>query len=331
MRAKFRFALLGAIMLPTCAGAAPAYTVTASIAGPDGAWDYASVDGTQLYIARSDAVTVVDLPTGAVSSLGRVQRGHAVVPLPDGHLLVTSGNDGTARLFDPAAKTELASIAVGKKPDAALLDGARTHALVVNAVSGTVSVIDLATAKVVRTIAVKPALEFGALAADGALFINNEDASEIDPVDLARGTADAPIAMPGCKAPTGLGYDRTHDRLIAACDNGVAAVVNVKTRKLAALISIGEGPDAVIVDEARGLAFIPCGENGVLDVLSLSGGKVTHVATVKTEIGARTGAVDPRTGAIYLPTAAFGAKTAGAKRPAMVPGTFHILVVKPSS
>ena len=311
---------------------APIYAVTQSIAGPDGSWDYARTDddGTFVYVARSNAVTVLETATGKVTSLGSVQRGHAVVPLSGGKLLVTSGTDGTVRLYDLRSGAETASIAVGKKPDAAILDPQKAHAYVMNADSGTVSVIDLATSKVSRTIPVKPALEYAAFGADGTLFVNNEEADQIETVDVARGVAAKAIALPGCKAPTGLGYDSAHDRLIASCANGKAAIVDARRRQLSALVDIGAGPDAVIMDEARGLAFIPCGKDGVLDILSLKGVRVEAVGVVTTEVGARTGALDPKTGALYLPTAKFGAPAAGGGRPAMVPGSFHILVVKPA-
>lgn len=332
MRRQSLLALLAAAAMPLAVAATPAPTYTAgpSIAGPDGSWDYARADddGTHVYVARSNAVTVIDVATGAVSSLGNVQRGHAVVPLSGGKLLVTSGTDGTVRLFDTNPGTETASIPVGKKPDAAILDATKTHAYIMNADSGTVSVIDLASAKVTKTITVKPALEYAAFGSDGTLFINNEDANEIETVDVVHGVAGKTIALPGCKAPTGLGFDKTHNRLIASCANGKAAIVDARKRQLTALVDIGSGPDAVIMDEARGLAFIPCGRDGVLDILSLSGPTVTHIGVVKTEVGARTGALDPKTGSIYLPTAKFGPPAASGGRPAMLPGSFHVLVVK---
>jgi YVTN family beta-propeller protein len=333
MRAPI-LALLAAVALPLVASAAPtpAYRVTESIAGPDGGWDYARVDdaGQRLYVARADAVMMVDLATKVVSSIETLQRGHAVVPLPGGGLLVTSGNDGTVRLVDPANGRERASIAVGKKPDAAILDASATHAYVMNADSGTISVIDLATAKVSKTIVVKPALEYAAFGADGTLFVNDEDANEIETIDVARGTMGKPIPLPGCEGPTGLGYDARHDRLIAACANGKASIVDVKARRLAGLVAIGKGPDAVIIDANRGLAFIPCGASGVLEILSMGGKTVERVATVKTEIGARTGALDLKTGTIYLPTAKFGPPVVGTKRPPMIPGSFHVLSVRPA-
>lgn len=324
-------ALLAAL-LSTAATAQPAYHVASSIAGPDGSWDYARVDpaAKRLYVARSNAVTSADLASGTVTSLGDVQRGHAVVPLPGGHLLVTSGNDSTVRFLDAASGKQLASIAVGKKPDAAILDATGKRAFVMNSDSGSVSVIDTAAMQVSRTIAVKPALEYAALAGE-TLFINNEDLAEIETIDLVQGKMGKPIAMPGCEGPTGLGYDAKHGRLISACDNGKAAIVDLKTRKLTALVDIGEGPDAVIMDEARGLAFIPCGKDGVLDILSLaSSDAVTHVGRVTTEAGARTGALDPATGALYLPTAKFAPSAKPGDRPQPIAGTFHILVVQPS-
>lgn len=333
MRPHALFPLLLLAAVPQSGGAAPApvYRVTDSIAGPDGGWDYASVDpaGKRLYVARTGGVTVVTLADRHVSTLGEVERGHAVVPLADGRLLVTSGNDGTVRLYDSAGK-QTALIAVGKKPDAAVLDPAGTHALVMNADSGTISVIDLKADSVTRTIPAKTALEYAAFAKDGTLFVNNEDASEIETVDMARGVAGAAVALPGCEAPTGLGYDRTHDRLIASCANRKAAIVDAHTRRLVTLIDIGAGPDAVIMDPARGLAFIPCGKDGVLEILSLADASVRHVATVKTEVGARTGALDPVTGALYLPTARFAPPATPGARPVAVPGTFHILVVRRS-
>jgi len=52
------------------------------------------------------------------------------------------------------------------------------------------------------------------------------------------------------------------------------------------------------------------------------------VQTVATQRGARTGAVDPKTGNLYLPTATY-AVAAGGGRPSAEPSTFVILVVAP--
>ncbi len=328
---KIHWFLLGAALAaPAFALPAPRYAVTASISGPDGGWDYASVDSAarQVYVARADSITAVDLAHGrAVRSFGAISRGHAVVPIPGTDiLLVTSGRDDSVRLFDRRNGRETARLAVGGNPDSAFYDPATRRAYVVNARAGSISVVDPAKAKVDSTIVLKPGLEF-AVAAAGTLFVNSEEANEIETVDLARGRVGAPIPLPGCQGPSGLGYDPQSGRLIGACANGKAAVVDARSRKLEALLDIGKGPDAVMVDSARRLAFIPCGRDGILEVVALGSGHPRVIDHVKTEVGARTGALDSSDGNLYLPTARFGPPATPGGRPAAIPGSFHILVV----
>jgi hypothetical protein len=81
-------------------------------------------------------------------------------------------------------------------------------------------------------------------------------------------------------------------------------------------------PDAVLYDEGRGLAYIPSALTGTLAVVALAGKQNnTLIDTVPTQIGARTGAVDPKTGKIYLPTAQYLSPTPAGKRPTPRPGT----------
>ncbi|WP_333840408.1 YncE family protein [Novosphingobium sp.] len=313
---------------------APAYRVAATISGPDGGgWDYARVDPVdhRLYIARSISVTVIDTRRErAVGSIGTIAHGHAVVPLPDGRLMATSGDDASVRFFSTSDGRELGRVAVGEKPDAAIVSADGKTGFVMDTKAGSVSIIDTTAMRTLRTVQLKPGLEYAALTPKGTLFVNDEDANEIEVVDIRRGTAAAPIALPGCTEPSGLAYDVKTDRLIAACANGKAAIVTGSNRKLSQLVDIGEGPDAVILDPQRRLAFIPCGKDGVLDILSLKGAVVKRVGRIKTAGGARTGALDPDSGAIYLPTASFGPPAKPGTRPVATPGTFKVLVVKPA-
>jgi len=338
--------LAAAAPAPAPSVATPTYRVAAPIAGPDGAgWDYASVDAAthQLYVAHGDAVTRVDLArvgwarvdrargdrAGGVTSIGAAVHAHAVVPMPNGMLLVTSGRDDSVRLIDATTGRERAKIAVGNDPDAALFDSESGHAFVMNAHGGTISEIDPVAMTVVRTIAAKPGLEFAALGRDRTLYVNNEDANEIEVVDLAVGKMVRAIPLPGCQAPSGLAFDAAHDRLISACANGKAAVVDTRAGKMTTLVAIGRGPDAVMIDPQRQVALIPCGGDGVLAVLSLAGTVVRKVASVPTALGARTGAVDTTTGIVYLPTATLDRPATAGGRPVGRPGTFHLVVVKP--
>ena len=328
VRTLFALALLAA-----APSVAPRYAVVGSLPGPDGSgWDYASVDPAahRLYVTHGETLAVFDL-TGATPprSWSAIARGHAAVPLPGQHLvLVTSGKDNSVRLLDDRTGMEQARLPVGVGPDAATVDPVTGHVLVVNGEGGSVSEVDPVSRTVVRAIPVKPALEEAAIGPGRTLFVNDEDAGEIETVDLRTGRAGAAIPLPGCTGPTGLAYDRRSDRLIAACANGEAAIVDPKRRRLVKLVAIGLGPDGVLLDAERRVALIPCGRDGVREVISLA--SMTRVATVRTEPGARTGALDPSTGAAYLPTARFGPLAPGARRPPVLPGSFHVVVVRPA-
>lgn len=173
-----------------------------SIAVPgDGGWDYARVDdkADRLYVAHGDTVAVVDLASGrAVRPLGPVSHAHAVVPLANGELAVTSGDDDSVRFFEPGAGQQVASVGVGRKPDAAIIDPANGHLLTMDAKSGVVSDIDVGTHQVVRTIKVAAGLEYPAVVGR-TLFINNEDRNEMDVVDLAR---ESPKHRSPCRVAT---------------------------------------------------------------------------------------------------------------------------------
>ncbi len=139
--------------------------------------------------------------------------------------------------------------------------------------------------------------------------------------------------MAGCEDASGLAYTGdTTKLLIASCGNGVAKVVSAVDGKEVASIPIGKGPDSVLYDAKRQLAFIPCGRDGVLEVISTADpAHVTAIQHLQTQLLARTGAIDPSSGRIYLMTAAIdtAAGLGPANRPIPKPGSFEMLVVAP--
>ena len=330
-------ALAAALFAPSALRAEPVlaahYQVVSHIAAADGGWDFASVDAAngKLYIARSNAITAVDLASGKASQLAEAKRGHAVLVLDNGATLFeTDGETGLGRFINAADGKVLAEVATGKKPDAALFDPATGLIAVMNAGDGTVAVIDPAARKLLRKFPVDDALEFAVADGKGGVFINLEDDGQIAHVDLKTGRKIGNIALPGCAGPTGLALVAKGTRLISACANDVAVVVDADSGKLVTSLPIGHDPDAVLVDEARGLAFIPCGGSGTLVALSITDANhIAVVQTITTQKGAKTGALDPKTGRIYLPTATLAAPEPGAKRGKPIPGSFVVLVVAP--
>ncbi|MEO8927384.1 MAG: YncE family protein [Caulobacteraceae bacterium] len=323
---------------PTSAAAAyspsaPAYAVTGRIAAPANRWDYASFDPVRrrLYVAAGQNVLTVDVDGGAVN--GAFAKGvklHSAFALPGGATVVTTNGDANnAELIDAGTGAVLATVPTGTKPDAAIFDPSSGLVLVMNGHSGDVTLIDPAAKKSVGTIAVGGALEFAAADGAGKAFVNVEDKNQIAVLDIAARKVVARYPLKGCQGPTGLAYDKPNDLLISACANGVAKVVRGASGAEIATLAIGKDPDAVIYDKSRSRAFIPCGGDGVLEVVAMRGpSDVAIVQSLATQKSARSGAVDEKTGRLYLPTAKFGPAQGGEDGP-MIPGSFEILVVGP--
>lgn len=340
--------LIGAAMLGLC-GFAPGaarhveakapssapYAVTGAIAGADGGWDYATIDSgaRRFYLSHADSVFVIDLDTGKViPHVGDAPRGHKVIPLDGGKVLaVTVGGDNSLRFIDAQTGATLASVPTAAGPDSALYDLKSGMILVAAHRAGQVDIIDPRTRKAAGSIAVGGALEELAADRSGHVFVAVEDRNEVVELDVAKKAVARRTKLAGCDGPTGLVYAAKAHALVGACD-GAAAVVDPKSLKLEKLVPIGKGPDAALYDDARGVVLIPCGQTGDLAVLSARApGKVQLVTRVPTEKSARLGALDPRTGKVYLPAARFLPPAQGQRRGSLEPGSFHVIVLSPRS
>ncbi len=129
-----------------------------------------------------------------------------------------------------------------------------------------------------------------------------------------------------------MAFDVQHHRLFVGCGNKLMLMMDSTNGKIVATVPIGEGVDATKFDRGTQLAFCSCGDGTVTIAHEDSPEKLTVVQTLKTEPRAKTMALDPKTHRIYLGSARFGPpseQTAGGKkqgRPAVVPGTFKVLV-----
>jgi len=339
MLQKFAFAaamLAGASLFAPSSFAAPTtYAVTSSIPGQDGGWDYVSFDPAlrRLYVAHADGVFMVEVDSGKiVQKLADTPRPHSVVPLDRGKvLLVTVGASNAARFIDAETGKTLGEVATGKGPDGAIYDEPAGLVAVADHSGGDLLLIDPKTMKAAGDVTVGGVLEFLAADDKGRVFVNVEDKGELAVVDPKTREVVQRVKLDGCEGPGGLAYAPRAGVMIAACGGGKAAVVDAESLKQTGLLDIGQGPDAVIYDPVRRLAFVPCGRSGELDIIDASEpGHVRVVGKVETERSARTGMVDPRSGRIYLPAARFDPPAQPGQRPALQPGSFHLLVVSPA-
>ena len=337
-RSNWQQALL-ALGLGLCASpslgsapATPAFVRSGQIAAEDDHWDFATWDSTakRLLVAHGSDVLVIrpDAPQ-PVKAIGHIAYAHGVVPIPGTDtILVSSKNDASVRILDATSGEQIATIPVGRDPDAELVSADGHSAYVMDAASGAVSVIDLVAFRETARIAVKPGLEVAVEYAPHQIAVNNEDENEIELVDLTAGRMSGTIALPGCTGPTGLALDPITGLALSACANGKAALVDTRTRRQVALLPIGTGPDTAIWDGAHSRFIVPCGKSGTVSVIRLAGREPIVEPVSLSETSARTAAYDPASGHLYLPAARFTA-AGGAGKPSIVPGSFHIAVMTP--
>ncbi len=295
----------GLLALAGAAQAQPAYKLTKiiPIGAPD-RWDYVVYDDGRAYVAHGDVLTVVDVAAGKVAGtlhVGGVTHGFASVSPGKGY--TDDGKAGVAVAFDLKTLKELKRIKVQPDADGIVYDPASGHVLVITGDSGKVSVIDPRTDSVIATIDGGGPLEFGVLGGNGKFYVDGEDKNEIVRMDLATSTADAHWPLTGCKTPHGLALDRARMVLFASCGNKVMDVVNARDGTVLASLPIGDGSDFAAFDPVRGLAF-SSNRDGTLSIVtaqdSKQGGKYVTLPPVTTLPGARTMALDPKSGRLFL-------------------------------
>jgi DNA-binding beta-propeller fold protein YncE len=295
----------------------------------DARLDYASIDGAsrRLYVARGFGVTAVDLDTEQMTrQLVAGQHVHAVIPLPGGRALSTNGDSNTATLFDGKTGKVLAQIATGRDPDAAAFDSISGLVFVMNAKDGDATLIDPVGGKAVGRLSLGGKPEFAVVDGHGRLFVNIEDQNKTAVIDTVGRKVVGSYALPGCEGPSALGIDSASGVLVAACANRTAVAIRAGDGKvIASHLPIDRKPDAVIFDATNKNFYIPCGRDGTLAVISESNdGALSVRASISTAVGAHTGALDSKTGRLYIPTADYHLTLTGI---APADGTFRILVL----
>lgn len=303
--------------------------VADKIAGPDGGWDYVTVDSAanRVYVARTAGVTMFDLATKvAVNILPELTRTHIALPINGGkELFVTVGATGEAVIADVASGAVRARVKTGTKPDAAVYDSASGLVWVMDNKGAGITLVNPKTGASEGNIATPGALEFAVSDGAGKVFVNVEDLNELITVDVKSRKVVAHTKLADCDAPTGLALDTAHGLLVSTCANKMAVITSAKTGKVVGKVTIGNGPDAAVYDAAKKLVYIPTGRDGKLFAVNAATAKV--VSVTDTQTSARTAQIDPATGRLFTAAASFSPPKADGSRPASVSGTFNLLVL----
>jgi YVTN family beta-propeller protein len=303
--------------------------------GGEGGWDYLTSDSKahRLYVTHGPRVEVLDSDSGkVVGSITGLKGTHGVALDDAGKFgYISDGGANVVVVFDRTSLASVASIPAGTNPDGIVFEPATKTVWAFNGRSNNATVIDTDQRKVVATIELSGKPEFPVADGRGTVFANIESKNEIVRFDAAAKTITATWPVANCDSPSGLAIDKKGRRLFAVCDGGKMAVVDANSGKTIANPAIGDGPDAARYDSARKLAFSSNG-GGTLTIIDASKDSYPVLQNLATQRGARTMTLDEATGRIYLATAVFGERPAPTAanprpRPAIVPGSFTILVV----
>jgi YVTN family beta-propeller protein len=306
--------------------------------GGEGGWDYLIADPVKerLFISRGTRVDVVGIRSGKlIGSIADTQGVHGIAlsaALNRGY--TSNGRANSVSAFDLDSLKVVKEMKIpGSNPDAILYEPAGRHVFTFNGASKDVTVLDAPTLAVVATIPVPDKPEFAVDGGHGEIFVNIEsDPGQIAVIDAGKLTVKATWPLPGCNSPSGLAIDGAHRRLFSVCDGKVMAVTDASSGRQVALIPIGEHPDAAAFDARRGIVYSSNGDGTLSVIHQDSADRYSVAATVPTQRGARTMALDAKSGKVYLVTADFGPAPAATAaqprpRPAPVADSFVVLEV----
>jgi len=306
------------------------------VVGGEGGWDDLTVDASarRLYLTHSTGVEVLDLDRG--TKLGRIEPtlgAHAVALAPELHRgFVSCGRDSSVLIFGLAKLDTILRVSLTtRNPDAILYEPRSRRVLAFNGGSASCTALDAATGALVGSLALGGRPEFAVADGRGRVFVNIEDTSEMVELDPRALAVVRRWSLAPGQEPSGLAMDRAHRRLFSVCSNDTMVVSDADRGRVIAALPIGHGSDGVAFDPERKLAISSNGAGTLTVVREESPARFTVASNDSTERGARTIALDPKTGRAFTVTASFGPPPEPTPerprpRPQVLPGTFRVLV-----
>jgi YVTN family beta-propeller protein len=323
--------------LSQAADAASPYRISKSISlGAPERWDYLTFEpaSNRVFVAHGDKIDVIDVSSEKI--VGQVPvdgaNGAAIVPaIGKGYAGSRAGK--SVLVFDLNSFKVIKTLPAAEDTDGIVYDPASKHVFLMQGDPHSMTVIDTATDSVLATIHLGGQPEFAAVDGAGKLFVNIEDKSEIQRVDTKTGKVDATWPIPACDRPHGLAIDAKSHRLFSSCVNSKLLVVNATTGAVVSTLPIGKRTDAAAYDSRTKRVFSSNGAGTLSVIQQVSADQYQPLAEVPTQLGARTMALDAKTGRIFLVTGEYAEVDPNAtdprKRFAVKPGSTRMLLLDP--
>jgi len=297
-------------------------------------FDYINFDSAsrRVYLSHGTEVKVLDADNDKViGDISGLKRDHGVAIVPElGRGFISDGDAGEVAIFDLKTLKITGRIKTDKDSDSILYDPASKHIFCFNGEPNSVSVIDPSAGKVIATLPLGGAPEQAVADGKGMIFDNLEDKNEVIAIDSRALNITARWSVAPAGQPVSIAMDRQSRRLfIGARNPAVFVVMDAETGKLIGpSFPIGGRVDTTVFDPETLIAACSTGDGAIHIFHEDSPNKISAVETVKTEYGAKTMALDPKTHNLLVDTSDFSAPATAAKqaRPVAKPGTFRLLL-----
>jgi hypothetical protein len=346
---KFGRLALGVSILTLAAyaltvSAAPSYHLLKKVplaVAPGGGqyFDYITVDpdSRRVYVSHGTEVVVLnadDFSLTATIQDPRFKRIHGVAlakPLNKG--FISDGEAMSAFVFDLKTMKVTGEIKTNQPDtDSIIYEPVTKQIFTFNGSSHNSTVIDAAKEVVIKNIDLIGAVEFPAVDGKGMVYDNNEDKNDVVAIDAK--TLEIKNRWP--VAPEGqavaLAIDAKNRRLFSAGRNPQFLVMmDADKGNVIQSFPITAGVDAIQFEPSTAMVFVSTREGMVHIYHEDSPSKLSEVETVKTEFGAKTMGLDPKTHNLYLSTSDFDPPAAPTEKqphpqPRANPNNFRVLV-----
>ena len=304
-------------------------------------FDYISVDpdARRVYVSHGTEVVVLDADNySVVGKIEGLSRCHGIAIAKDlGKGFVSDGGGPGAVqqvvFFDLKTLKVTAKVSTGQiDTDAIIYEPITNHVYTFNGDSHNSTVIDPEKQAVITNIDLVGKVEFPAVDGKGMIYDNNPEKNDIVAIDARTNTIKARWPTAPAGQPTSMAIDQKTRRLFSG-GRGPQFVVmmDADSGKVLQSYPISGGVDANTFDPGTGLLFVSTRE-GMLHIYHEdSPDKLSEVEAVKTEYGAKTSQVDPKTHRVFLSTSDFNPPAAPTEKqphplPAAKPGNFRVLV-----
>lgn len=334
-----------ALLLPFAAAqqsSGPYKVLKTARAGGEGGYDYIFADSQarRLYVPRggqnAGQVMVFNLDTlESVGAIPDVRSGGATVDPKSHHGFSTTK---PLTMWDANALKVIKTIDVDGRPDGILTDPYNARVWVLSHQPPHATIIDAASGTIVNTLDLGGAPEQAVSDGKGTVYINIADKANVAVVDAKTLTVKAhyDVSSKGTGG-SGLALDAKNHILFAYYrqPSPVAIILNAKNGNIITTLPTGMGVDTVAFNPQTKEAISAEFAGTMTFIKENSPTNFVVEQTLKTMVGAKTLALDTKTGHLLTMAAEFGPPAADAQpgpagrppRGPMIPGSFTVLMV----